>query len=335
MRPTTIIWSNIISRTTRGSARTWTGCPPGSSSSSTRRPTNTTARRSSPSVGLAGGQPTGYEWQEVPEPVCGSSGQVGVPATEVQFRSVLHEYFYSDFLDPLVAVSTQQVETEANLLAVATAAVSNIYWAGQKFTSELATFPTEWKGTASVEAERFVARLESVATQLNLVVGALRNLLPKYGLVIKNARINLDAAVAGLVDKFEEKFHTRAESEFSFDVKGFVIGMIATAAVTYMTGGVGVVLGTALVAEAWSGTFKEAANQLFNESEHEKTVAKIKGTLWKDLAESYMEAKDAILRSATDAMELLNAEMTELATNFATAVPKFEDSLPELDEAPQ
>ncbi len=132
-----------------------------------------------------GGQPTDYQWREVPEPVYFGSGQVGVPASESRFRSVLHEYVYSDFLDPILALSTQHVETGANILAKATAAVNNIYWAGETFTHELANFPSEWKGTASVEAQRFVARLEDVAGQLKLVVDALRNLLPKYGLVIK------------------------------------------------------------------------------------------------------------------------------------------------------
>lgn len=282
-----------------------------------------------------GGGPTGYEWQEVPEPVATGMGHPGAPKVETEFRSVLHEYRYSDFLDPLVAVSTQQVETGANLLAVATAAVNNIYWAGQKFTHELANFPSEWKGTASVEAERFVARLESVATQLNLVVGDLRELLPKYGLAIRAARINLDAAVSGIVDKFEEKFHTRAEFEFSFDVKGFLVGVIAAAGVTYLSGGAGAVIGAAMIAEAWSGTFKEAANNLFNEAENEEKVAQIKGVLWKDLAASYLRAVDEILREATAGINHLNAEMAELATNFAKAVPKFEDSLPQLDEAPR
>ncbi|MGH3877358.1 MAG: hypothetical protein ACRDSK_10025 [Actinophytocola sp.] len=45
---------------------------------------------------------------------------------EFESRSVLHEYRYSDFLDPLVAVSTQQVERGNSLLALASAAVSNI-----------------------------------------------------------------------------------------------------------------------------------------------------------------------------------------------------------------
>lgn len=164
-----------------------------------------------------GGGPTGYEWQEVPEPVARGGLHPGAPREETEFRSVLHEYRYSDFLDPLVAVSTQQVETGANLLATATAAVSNIYWVGQMFTHELANFPSEWKGTASVEEK----------------------------------------------------------------------------------------------------------------------VAEIKGVLWKDLAASYLRAVDEILREATAGINHLNAQMAELATNFAKAVPKFEDSLPQLDEAPR
>lgn len=282
-----------------------------------------------------GGQPTGHEWREVPAPVHVSSGQVGVPQKETRSRSVLHEYVYSDFLDPLVAVSTQQVETGANLLAQATAAVSNIYWAGQKFAHELSNFPSEWKGTASAEAERFVARLEDVTTQLNLVVGALMNLLPKYGLVIKTTRINLDAAVKGLVDKFEEKFHTRADTDYSFDVLGFVVGVIAAAGVTYITGGAGAVIGTAMIAQAWSGTLSEAANNIFTQSDAEKKVAEIKGALWKDLAASYIQAVDDILRDAKAGMDHLNIEMAELAANFVKAVPTFDDSLPQLDEPPR
>ncbi len=282
-----------------------------------------------------GGQPTDYQWREVPEPVYFGSGQVGVPASESRFRSVLHEYLYSDFLDPILALSTQHVETGANILAKATAAVNNIYWAGETFTHELANFPSEWKGTASVEAQRFVARLEDVAGQLKLVVDALRNLLPKYGLVIKTARINLDEAVKGLVDKFEEKFHTRAEKEFSFDVLGFVVSVVAAAGVTYITGGLTFVIVEAAIADMWAGTLREAANNIFKQGDAEKNVAQIKGTLWKDLAASYFKAVDGILRDAKAGIDHLNTEMTELAGNFAKAIPSFDDSLPQVAEPPK
>ncbi|HEY0448925.1 hypothetical protein [Actinophytocola sp.] len=281
-----------------------------------------------------GGQPLDYEWREESGPMYSGSGEVGRPPTEqYDFRSVLHEYRYSDFLDPLVAVSTQQVESGANLLAVATAAVRNIYWVGQKFTHELAKFPPEWHGQASVEASRFVSRLESVAEQLNLVVGELKDLLPKYGLVIKAARIDLDRAAGGLVDKFEDKFHTKSADGFTLDVAGLVISVIAAAAVTYMTGGTGAVIGTAMVTEAWSGTFKQAAEKLFG-TDKETTVGTVQGFLWKELAESYLKVKDGILRDATAAVNSLNSEMAQLAKDFKTAVPKFEDTLPQLDEAP-
>jgi hypothetical protein len=252
---------------------------------------------------------------------------------EFDSRSVLHEYKYSDFLDPLVAVSTQQVERGDSLLALATAAVSNIYWVGTKFTSELDNFPSEWKSPASVEAERFVSRLESVANQMNLVVGALRDLLPKYGLVIKAARIDLDKAAEGLVEKFEEKFATKSEDGFYFDVTGLVLSVIAAAAVTYMTVGGGVVIADAMVVAAWSKTFDAATGELFGESD-KKSLGKIEGTWWKDLARSYLDTTAQILRDATAAMGHLNKEMAQLAQNFKHSVPGFTDQLPQLDQAP-
>ncbi len=252
---------------------------------------------------------------------------------EFESRSVLHEYKYSDFLDPLVAVSTQQVESGDSLIALASAAVSNIYWVGTKFTSELDNFPSEWKSPASVEAERFVSRLESVANQMNLVVGALKNLLPKYSLVIKAARMDLDKAVEGLVEKFEEKFAAKSGGSFSFDVTGLVLATIAAAAVTYMTAGGGAAIGEAMVVAAWSKTFDAATGELFDKKD-EKSLGKIEGSWWKDLARTYLETAAGILRDATQAMDHLNGEMTLLAENFAKSVPEFVDALPQLDQAP-
>lgn len=252
---------------------------------------------------------------------------------EFESRSVLHDYLYSDFLDPLVAVSTQQVERGNSLLAIATAAVSNIYWVGTKFTSELDNFPSEWKSPSSVEAERFVSRLESVANQMNLVVGELKDVLPKYGLVIKAARVDLDKAVEGLVEKFEEKFATKSEGGFFFDVTGLVLSVIAAATVTYMTVGGGAAIGDAMIAAAWSKTFDAATGELFGES-GKASLGKIEGSWWKDLAKSYIDTTNQILRNATEAMGHLNKEMTQLAQNFNHSVPGFTDKLPELDKAP-
>lgn len=271
-----------------------------------------------------------WVWREQPERMYNYDTGDG---EEFEYRSVLHEYVYSDFLDPLVAVSTQHVEQGDSVLALATAAVRNIYWVGQKFTSELAHFPAGWTGGASDEASRFVARLESVATQLNLVVGDLKDLLPKYGLVIKAARIDLDRAVDGLVDKFEEKFATRSEDGFSFDVTGLVLSVIAAAAVTYMTAGTGAAIADAMVIAAWSKTFDAATGELFGEKNQEP-IGTIAGFWWKDLAKSYFGTVNDILRDATTAMNHLNTEMAQLAQNFKDAVPGFTDHLPRLDEAP-
>jgi hypothetical protein len=272
-----------------------------------------------------------WVWREQPERMYNYDTGDG---EEFDSRSVLHGYKYSDFLDPLVAVSTQQVERGDSLLALATAAVNNIYWVGTKLTSELDDFPSEWKSPASVEAERFVSRLESVANQMNLVVHDLKELLPKYALIIKAARVNLDKAVEGLVEKFEEKFATKSQDGgFSFDVMGLVLTTIAAAAVTYMTVGGATAITEAMVVAAWSKTFDEATKELLGDND-KRSLGKIAGYWWKDLAKSYLEAVDGIMRNATEAMNHLNGEMAQLAQNFKQAVPGFTDKLPQLDKAP-
>jgi hypothetical protein len=103
-------------------------------------------------------------------------------------------------------------------------------------------------------------------------------------------------------------FATKSEDAFSFDVTGLVLSVIAAAAVTYMTAG-----GGGLV---------------------EDSLRKIEGSWWKDLARTYVDTADQILRNATKAMGHLNEEMAQLAQNFKDSVPGFADALPQLDQAP-
>lgn len=274
----------------------------------------------------------GPEWREERGPIEYNYGGPGNPEkAEYPSRSVLHEHWFSHFFDPLVAVSTQRVETGESLLATATANMHNIYWAGDEFTHELSNFPVEWKGDAAVEAERFVRRLESVAGQLNKVALEFIQLVPKYALIIKATRENLNQAAAELVEAFEHKFATKPENSFSLDILGIALAVIAAGAVTYMSGGPGAVIGKELVLAAWSATFTQASTELLKPGEK----GKIDGYLWKELAASYLANVDNILKEAKVEIDNLTAKITQLATNFESHVPEFEDKLPQRDKLPK
>lgn len=233
---------------------------------------------------------------------------------DLPFESVIEGYQPWQFLHGMAAVSTPEVERPNSPLALGSAALNNIWWiADKRIPSLVDAFPTiGWEGDAADAAFAFLLRLQTVAGQVNKLVRELYFVVPKYAVIIKGVRDNLDEAAAGLVDAFEKKFAAKPESGFSVDIAAAVLSGIAAAAVTYMTAGAGLVLQSA-VTSTWATVFTDAAGDILKTSTDGDSVG---GYWWRDLVKSYLHTQAQILTTATDEIDQLNRTITSLIGRF-------------------
>jgi len=247
------------------------------------------------------------------------AGQTPGQYTPVErpYESVLAGYQPWQFFHGMAAVATPQVERGDSPLAVGSVALNNIWWLGDKGVASLVDmFPTVgWDTEASKAAFDFLLKLQTVTGQVAKLVQELYVLMPKYGVIVKRVRDNLDEAADRIVAAFEKKFAEKPESGFSVDVAGAIIAGIAQAAVTVMTGGVAV--GAAFIlesaaAETWKTVFTDVAKGAV------AGVGKddLGGYWWRDLAKSYLHAQHRILTQATAEIGQLNETMTGLIQKF-------------------
>jgi hypothetical protein len=253
--------------------------------------------------------------REEPGPVAPINDQPGTipPDAQLKFESVIKGYQPWQFLHGMAAVAAPQVEGPDSVLGRGAAALHNVWWVGDKHIGTLVDrFPTiGWEGEAADAAFGFLLRLQTVAKQVNKIVEELHALVPKYAVIIKGVRDNLDKAAAGLVDAFEEKFNSKPESEFSIDFAAAVLAGIAAAAVTYVTGGAGALILDAAVASAWSTLFTDVAGDVLKPGEDA-----INGYWWRDLAHSYMYKQKTILTAAREELDQLNRRVDGLVARF-------------------
>jgi hypothetical protein len=246
---------------------------------------------------------------------------------DLPFESVIARFDLEQFLDGLAAFATQVVEHPNSVLSPAAAALKNVWWGGDKRMLELvATLPTEeqWSGAAADKARRFIEEVSTAVTQLNKIAAEFVDMVPRYALIVKNARDNLDRAAAEAVAAFEKKFGERPPS-ISVDVRGVVLAAIIAGLTTYATGGVGLpLIGEAVIGAAWSKTFEEAAGAL---GSHVR--GHVSGPLWIDLAKSYLRTQADILADAVTALGRLAADYQGLIARFDTDVyPILKDYVP-------
>ena len=253
--------------------------------------------------------------QEEPGPVAPISDQPGTVPSDAQlpFESVLAGFHVEQFIHGMSAVGTPVVERPDNALAPGVVALSNIWWMGDKRVPSLVDQFQEldWKGDASGVTFDFLLRLQTVTGQVNKMAEQLHDVVPKYAVVIKGVRRNLDDAAAGCVRAFEQKFAEKPAAALSVDWKAAVLAGIAAALVTYMTAG------TALIAEAaitatWSSVFSDAAGDLLPPN----GGGEVTGFWWRDLAHSYLRQQADILAAGKNEIDQLNAKVAGLIKNF-------------------
>ncbi|MCT2586428.1 hypothetical protein [Actinophytocola gossypii] len=238
-----------------------------------------------------------------------------IEPADLPYESVIEGYYLWQFLNFMVAVSTQEVERPSSVLATSAAAIKNVWWLGDEYTTVLAThFPEDhWTGEAARKAYQFVGDLQRVANQLNKIAAEFHDVGPQYAVIIKSLRRNLDTAAGELVNAFEEKFHSKPEG-ISLDVMGVVLAGLAAGTVTYMTAGGVLPVVQAAVGAAWSETFMQATKGL--RQEQRGTVG---GFWWRDLVESYMRVQADNMADATAAVTELNRKVEDLIAQFDAA----------------
>ncbi len=236
---------------------------------------------------------------------------------ERRFESVLAGYQPWQFFHGMAAVATPRVEGGDSPLRFGTVALNNVWWLGDKGVASLVDmFPTiGWDSGGSKAAFNFLLRLQTVTGQVAKLVEELYVIIPKYAVVIKRVRDNLDQAAARCVDAFEKKFAEKPESGFSVNVAGAIVAGLAAAAVTVMTGGAG----AAFVAEAaatsmWSSVFADVANGVLSKLDEDKD--EIGGYWWRDLAKSYLYAQQQILTEGKVEIEKLDTAVGSLVGRF-------------------
>lgn len=254
--------------------------------------------------------------REEPGPVTKANPLPGhYEPVELDFESVIAGYQPWQFLHGMAAVSTQQVERGDSPLSQGAAALNNIWWIGDEGVPSLVDeFPTiGWTGDAADAAFSFLLRLQTVAGQVNKLVSELYAVVPKYAVIIKGARDNLDEAAAGLVAAFEKKFAAKPPSGFSVDIAAAVLSGIAAAAVTYLTAGAGALVVQGAVASTWSALFTDAVGDVLKMSTAGDSVG---GYWWRDLVHSYLHVQAQILTSAKDEVDQLNGTISGLISRF-------------------
>jgi hypothetical protein len=237
---------------------------------------------------------------------------------DVPFESVIARFDLDQFFDGMAAFATQEVETPRSVLSPAAAAMKNVWWLGDKRMLELvAKKPTEeqWSGTAADKARTFIEDVTTAVTQLNKIAEEFADMVPRYALIVKGARDNLDRAAAEAVAAFEKKFSERPP-DISVDIKGIVIAAIVAGATAYATGGLALpLIKEAMIGAAWSKTFEEAAGIL-----ESKVRGHVGGPLWIDLAKTYMRTQADILADAIRSLEILASDYQGLIGRFDTDV---------------
>lgn len=237
---------------------------------------------------------------------------------ELPFESVIAGFQAVDFLQAMSVVATQEVERESSLLGVGTAALYNLWWLGNEgMQGFLGTFPSTWTGPASTAATGSLETVEQVANQVGKIAVDLRLLPAKYAAVIVGVRDNANNAAGQLVEAFERKFTERAG--VGLDIAGILVGVIAAASFTYLTGGAGGLVVESAVSAAWSGTLSGAVGALKGDA------GRIEGNEWREIAQSYLSAQDAMLTEAKQTMDLLNGEVSRLLSLLqdSTLINKF------------
>lgn len=239
---------------------------------------------------------------------------------ELDYESVIAGYYLSQFLDPMVAVSSQKVEGPDSMLSTGAAALKNVWWLGNEHAIALsAGFPvTEWTGAAATNAHQFVIELSDFATQVNKIVDEFHHTGARYAVVTRALRENLDKAAGELIAAFEQKFHEKPEG-ISLDVVGIILSAAAAGAVTYMTGGAGLPLLQSAFTGAWSATF----TQTFDDVLKRGSQGSVAGSEWRDLVETYLRTVADMVMAATEAMNDLNTKIVSLLRQFDAEVAEF------------
>lgn len=256
------------------------------------------------------------EKREERGPVAPPTDQPGTVPSDAQlpFESVIEGYQIWQFLHGMTAVATQQVERPDSVLSAANAALQNIRLTSDTYMASLGREldESEWSGDARNNASLFINRLVNAVVELRKIADELCVLIMKYAVLLAGTRDDLNKAAAELVNAFETKFYTRRE-DIEIDISGIVLGGIATAAVTLMTGGTLIAAEAAAMAALWSNTFTQAADGLLKST---STLNQISGPLWRDLAHHYMHAQAEIMHDAKATVDALNESVKSLITIF-------------------
>lgn len=236
---------------------------------------------------------------------------------DVRFESVIARYNLRQFLDGMTAFTTQQVERPNSLPARQAAALKNVWWAGDKYATQLGDeCPDQeaWGGMAADKARHYIHNLATAATQLNKIASEFNNLAPRYAMIVKTARDNLDKAAGELVNAFETKFSER--TDVSVDIMGIAVAAVVGAAVTFVTGPASLpLIEAAAISGAWTETFNQAAKAL-----REGKQGGVHGPLWIDLAGSFMRTQADILNEAVESINSLDRAVSGLLGRFETDV---------------
>lgn len=232
---------------------------------------------------------------------------------ELPYESVIEGYHLWQLLNFMTAVSTQQVERKNNVLAWAALAADQLYWVAHEYETALVVgFPdAQWHGGAKEAAKDFLLTLSSAADQLSKIGDKLRGLIPRYAVIIKELRRNLDEAAAELVRAFEDKFYNRNPG-ISINIIGAAIAGIAGAAIAVATGGIAAEIELAAVTSAWTTMFTDAANQVAET----KQDAAVHGSTWRGLVESYLHTQAQNMAAATEAIRELDGQVKHLLQHF-------------------
>jgi hypothetical protein len=233
------------------------------------------------------------------------TGTANPKEIELPFESVIEGYLDVDFLRAMATVANQEVERGSSLLAIGTAALYNLWWLGNEgMTGLTSEFPSTWSGPASAAANDSLAGIKAVADQVSKIATDFRMMPAKYAAVITGLRDNANNAAGELVEAFESRF--AEHDSVHMDIVGILVGAIAAATFTYLTGGAATPIVESAVGSAWSGTLGGAVSALQGD------VGAFGGEGWRDTAKSYLVAQDDLLTEAKKAMDQVNGEVSRL-----------------------
>lgn len=230
------------------------------------------------------------------------------PVPYLDYESVIEGYYMWQFMNFMTAVSTQEVESSDSALAPAAVTIDRLYFVAATYEQSLKEdFPEQkWQGGAATAAKNFLDVLSPAATRISKVAGDLRVLIPKYALIIKELRRDLDRAAGELAHTFDYKFYDRPGG-ISIDVEGVIVAGIVGGAVAAVTLGAGAPIAEAAIASAWTAMFSDAASDLRKEGQ-----GAVSGTAWRDLAGSYFLMQERVMTAATRQIRDINKEIIRL-----------------------